>query len=310
MELRHLRHVVAIARYQSFTKAAEELGISQPVLSRSIQAIERHENVRLFDRDRSGVRLTAVGRDFVDRASVLLRDAEDLKSVLQRSASGLGGELAFGLGPLPARALLASVLAQPEFSAADLRLFVAVRNGEGLLPLLMANRIEFFVCAESAFPDSTSLRCSLLGHLSVSALVRPGHPLLRGAAAAGPFTVAVSGAGGAPLYIPDFLRPHVDPYRRVVIEENEVIAELTSRTDQIWVTSPFSARAQIADGRLVELRPPDDAVRLRIRIMMYTLERRSLSPAAMKMKAALRAEMQRLETWSPAVAPALDPAGA
>jgi DNA-binding transcriptional LysR family regulator len=94
MDLRSLRHVVVLGRLLSYTKAAEELGMSQPALSRSIQMVEQRAKVRLFDRDRGGVHLTAIGRLFVDRAAAVLREVDDLDRVLSRAASGAEGNVA------------------------------------------------------------------------------------------------------------------------------------------------------------------------------------------------------------------------
>ena len=49
MDLRRLKHVVVLAKLLSYTKAAEELCITQSALSRSIQALEKQANVKLFD---------------------------------------------------------------------------------------------------------------------------------------------------------------------------------------------------------------------------------------------------------------------
>src|SRR5689334_6832497 len=112
MDLRSLRHVAVLARQLSFTKAAQELGISQSALSRSIQATEQRVKLRLFDRDRGGVHLTAVGREVAERAAALLREADDLDRLLDRAAGGAEGEASFGMAPLPAAALLPAVLAR------------------------------------------------------------------------------------------------------------------------------------------------------------------------------------------------------
>src|SRR5262249_54426876 len=112
MEIRSLRHVAALARLRSFTKAADELGLTQPTLSRSIQGIERAAKVRLFDRDRGGARLTPVGRFFAERAVSLLRDADDLERLMERVAGGSEGEVAFGMAPLLATSFGSAVLAE------------------------------------------------------------------------------------------------------------------------------------------------------------------------------------------------------
>lgn len=68
LETRELRYFVAVAERLHFGRAASDLGIAQPALSRAIQQIEQRVGVPLLDRDRRGVRLTAAGE-------VLLREA-------------------------------------------------------------------------------------------------------------------------------------------------------------------------------------------------------------------------------------------
>ena len=76
MELRHLRWFVAIAENASFRRAAELLHISQPPLSRGIQALEEELGVRVLDRSRSHVALTRAGVAFLDDARNILAAAD------------------------------------------------------------------------------------------------------------------------------------------------------------------------------------------------------------------------------------------
>src|SRR3546814_7554285 len=62
--LNPLRVFDVAARLGSFTKAAEELNVTQSAVSRQISTLEDYLDVRLFHRDRAGVSLTRAGRDY------------------------------------------------------------------------------------------------------------------------------------------------------------------------------------------------------------------------------------------------------
>ncbi|MEV6896542.1 LysR family transcriptional regulator [Amycolatopsis sp. NPDC051372] len=94
MELRQLRYFVAVAEEMNFGRAAERLHIAGPSLSQQIKALERDLGVRLFDRDRRSVALTAIGESLLPGARALLQQADDLR----RQAAGLSGTEAVRLG--------------------------------------------------------------------------------------------------------------------------------------------------------------------------------------------------------------------
>ncbi|NNN37504.1 LysR family transcriptional regulator [Streptomyces sp. S3(2020)] len=68
IELRHLRAFAVVARHRSFTRAAEELLITQPALSRTVAQLEAGLGVRLLDRSSRGVTLTDTGAEFLVHA--------------------------------------------------------------------------------------------------------------------------------------------------------------------------------------------------------------------------------------------------
>jgi DNA-binding transcriptional LysR family regulator len=85
VELRQLRYFVTVAEELNFSRAAERLHIAGPSLSQQIKALERDLKVRLFDRDRRSVALTASGAALLPHARALVDQADELR----RRASGL-----------------------------------------------------------------------------------------------------------------------------------------------------------------------------------------------------------------------------
>lgn len=96
MDLRQLRHFLAVAEELNFSRAAERLRMTQPPLSQSILALEEELGVRLFTRTKRSVSLTPVGADWLPHARRLLADAAELPGVARRLTQGELGTLRIG----------------------------------------------------------------------------------------------------------------------------------------------------------------------------------------------------------------------
>jgi len=96
MELRHLRYVIAVAEELHFGRAAERLRISQPPLSQQIQQVEEELGVKLFERTKRSVTVTAAGEVFVSEARSILRHMDHVSSTTIRAARGEIGSLVVG----------------------------------------------------------------------------------------------------------------------------------------------------------------------------------------------------------------------
>jgi len=75
VELRHVRYFIAVAEYLNFSKAAQQLHIAQPPLSRQIRQLEEALGVTLFTRNKRRVALTKAGQVFLDEARKLIVQA-------------------------------------------------------------------------------------------------------------------------------------------------------------------------------------------------------------------------------------------
>src|SRR5689334_20781941 len=94
--LQALRLFVRAARLASFSAAAREFGLSQPSVSRILAALERDLGSALLIRTTRAVRLTEVGRDYLARIELLLRELEEADH-LARGGKELRGSLRLGV---------------------------------------------------------------------------------------------------------------------------------------------------------------------------------------------------------------------
>ncbi|SOE92445.1 transcriptional regulator, LysR family [Burkholderia sp. D7] len=91
LELRHIRCFVCVARHLHFARAAEELDIAPPSLTKQIQETEQLLNVRLFHRTKRSVALTAAGEAYLPEALAALTHlsrGQELAALAQRGELG------------------------------------------------------------------------------------------------------------------------------------------------------------------------------------------------------------------------------
>jgi DNA-binding transcriptional LysR family regulator len=93
VDLRQLRHFVMVCEELHFRRAAERLGMSQPPLTQSIQAMERALGVELLHRSRRGVQVTRLGALVLAEARATLAQADQMMTVADRARRGQIGSL-------------------------------------------------------------------------------------------------------------------------------------------------------------------------------------------------------------------------
>lgn len=96
MELRELENFLKIAEYENITRAARELNIAQPHLTRQLQALEQELGVQLFVRERKRLHITEEGRFLRQQAGQMLRLADKTRVQIAEMESGLSGTLYIG----------------------------------------------------------------------------------------------------------------------------------------------------------------------------------------------------------------------
>jgi LysR family hydrogen peroxide-inducible transcriptional activator len=97
MTLQQLRYIVAIDDYRHFGKAADACGLTQSTLSLMVKKLEEELDVRIFDRDAHPVVPTEIGRKIIDRAKVVLYNAEQISEMTRSEKETLSGSLRIAL---------------------------------------------------------------------------------------------------------------------------------------------------------------------------------------------------------------------
>ena len=175
MELEQLRQLVAFAEQGTLSRAAEELHISQPSLSRTMQALEEELQAALFIRQKNRIVLNEVGQVAVEYARQVLAATEEMVRRVQL-AQRTGRSVALGsCAPVPIQdlrpllqELYDGVAVAPELNSSDNALVDGLRQG----------RYQIVVTHEPP-PQEEELFCFPYREEHLSLLVPVNHPLAR-----------------------------------------------------------------------------------------------------------------------------------
>lgn len=112
MDIRHLNYLLEVAKYRSFTKAAETLHVTQPTISKMIKAVEDELGVLLFDRSTKHIELTDAGRAILVQAQQIVHSFDHLASELADVMEMRKGTIRIGIPPMTGAPFFPAVIAE------------------------------------------------------------------------------------------------------------------------------------------------------------------------------------------------------
>jgi len=177
LDLRQLRQLLALQEHGNFSRAAEALHISQPALSRSLQAMENTVGTAIFERQRGNIVPTDMGRMLLQHAQTMTLASRDLDREI-RLARGLDlGELRVGVGPFGASSLIGPVVGRLNRAHPHLRIRLVIAPWGELPERARAREVDVVVAelSEIALLEDFD-RQALTQHAS-EVVCRMGHPL-------------------------------------------------------------------------------------------------------------------------------------
>jgi LysR family transcriptional regulator, transcription activator of glutamate synthase operon len=175
MELRHLIYFEAAARHQHISRAAAELAVAQPALSKQIQDLEHELGVDLFERVGRNVRLTEAGYALLDHTRVILAQVEAVRAEMRERVGLRRGRASIGAPPTVGTHLLPGILALFNQRYPGLELQMREGGTQTLLSLLEAGELDLAVVTLPI--TGRSLAISPLFTEELVIVVAPSHPL-------------------------------------------------------------------------------------------------------------------------------------
>ena len=172
MTVRHLRIFIAVYQAENITRAAEQLHMTQPTVTRAVQELERYYGVKLFERVNRRIYVTESGRQLYARAVHIVDSLDRLEREMKdrdRSAA-----LRVGATATPGSTLLPDCMAAFAKSHPDTPLKLTVAEAPALRTALLDSRLDFAVSEEPI--EDRRLRAEVLAQDHLVALLPPDDP--------------------------------------------------------------------------------------------------------------------------------------
>ncbi|RUJ27315.1 transcriptional regulator CynR [Pseudomonas aeruginosa] len=257
MLLRHLRYLLAVAEHRNFTRAAEALHVSQPILSQQVRQLEEQLRVQLLDRSGRSVRPTDAGELYLLHARRALRELEAAQRAIHEVRDLSRGRLRLGMTPTFTCYLVGALVDPFNQRYPGIELSLEELPQDALEAALIDDRLDLGVAFSE--PGSVEIDSQPLYLERLGLVLGAEHP-----AADAPLAAAALAELPLALLRDDFAtRRHIDAYlrqqgvtARVALEANSISAIVdVVRRGRLASILPEAVARQQAGLRCVALRP-------------------------------------------------------
>ena len=261
MKIRHLQCFQEVARLGHVGRAADQLAVTQPAVSKTLRELEDILSARLFARTRKGLELTPAGELFQHHAATGLVALQQAIDSVARGRER--GDTAIRVGALPTVAvrLMPRAVQDLVLSRPDATVNLVSGPNRFLLERLKSRDLDVVVGRLAEPEQMTGLAFEQLYSERLALIVRPGHPLLDG-----PEPFDLKRIAGHTVVVPtreDITRAAADRLliangvgaleRRVETVSSDFSRAFLKQTDAVWIISYGVAALDLAAGDLVEL---------------------------------------------------------
>ena len=300
MELRQLRHLMAVIEQGSFSRAAEVVHLTQPALTRSIQALEASVGSPVLERNRGALLPTQIGELLLRHARALDSATRDLERDIALSKGLELGELRIGVGPYGGSALVGPVIGRLHQLHPGLQLKTVLAPWQELPDRARAREVDLIVVELSQVQQMEDFAFRALQEHAVIPVCRPEHPLTQLAhpSATDIFSYPLAG----PSLLPG-MRQALEQLRPAAIQQQRpllavqcdlasMLKDVLHHCDAVSLMPRFMVAADLAAGSLVSV--PGLALGLKARFGCAWLQARTVSTVAARFMQLLQEHDQQL----------------
>jgi DNA-binding transcriptional LysR family regulator len=172
-----LRYFYEVARYGSFRLAADRIHIAASAISRQIQLLEQELEVKLFARDRKGLRLTAAGEALLYRVRKAINELDTARAEIDLLHGSHKGTVRLGINETVAREFLPGFLDRFRRAYPHMNFDITVANSDALAGILLRGEVDIII--GYAVQVRSGLQQVVAFDLKTCITVRKDHPLAK-----------------------------------------------------------------------------------------------------------------------------------
>ena len=174
LTLRQLKVFESVARHLNYTRAAEELFLTQPAVSMQVKQLEEHLGVALFEQLGKRIHLTEAGQEVLVYARTVTQQLDELESVLNRINGLSGGRLRISVATT-ANYFIPTLLGTFSRRYPEVTVSLDVTNREALLLQLSENTVDLVIMGQP--PSGLDVEAEVFMENPLVIVAPPGHAL-------------------------------------------------------------------------------------------------------------------------------------
>ncbi|GAB3684314.1 LysR family transcriptional regulator [Salinisphaera aquimarina] len=251
--LRQLKVFEAVARHSSYTRAAEEMHLTQPAVSIQVKSLEESVGLALFEQFGKQIYLTTAGEEILLYSRSIAAQVDEIGDVVARLKGVSRGSLHVAVATT-ANYFITHLLAAFHREFPEVAINLSVTNRQGLLQQLQENRIDMVVMGEP--PAESSLVGEAFMENPLVVIAPPDHPLTQRkriplkTIAREPFVVREEGSGTRAAMTRFARRHQIQITPAIVMTSNEAIKQAVSAGLGLGLVSAHTLELDLYAKRL------------------------------------------------------------
>lgn len=177
IDFRHLETFCRVAHLKSFSKAADDLFLTQPTVSGHILSLEQSLALRLFDRTSREVHLTKAGEVFLKYASKILSFRKELLNALSEFSQGIKGDLSLGASTIPGEYLVPKLMSDFKKEHPHFIIRLKIADTKEIVQHVLQDSVEFGIIGAKL--NHPSLHFEKYEEDEIVVVAPSDHPLTR-----------------------------------------------------------------------------------------------------------------------------------